>query len=293
MPEDVDVRIGDIRDVTAVRSAMKGMDAVVHLAALLHVLDPPLSMRKEYERVNVDGTAAIMEAAARAGTKRVVYFSTISVYGGLRGEILSEASPTRPDTFYAMTKLEAEKIILGASAAAGKVNGTVLRCGAIYGARLKGNYQQLVQALAKGRFIPVGDGTNRRTILYVDDAARAALLAVGHPVAAGKIFNVSDGQFHTIREIISAICLALGRKPPAVSVPLGLARCVAGTLDGAAQLIGRKPAFGARLKKYTEDVAVSSERIRMELGFAPEFDLVAGWREAITGMRALGTLPLG
>jgi UDP-glucose 4-epimerase len=129
-------------------------------------------------------------------------------------------SPTHPDTFYAKTKRAAEQIVLNARDPNGQPLGTVLRLGAVYGSRIKGNYEQLTHALARNRFIPIGDGLNRRTLVYDKDVGRAAALAVFHPAAAGRIFNVTDGKFHTLNEIIESICSALGRKPPWLSLPL-------------------------------------------------------------------------
>src|SRR5262245_36479034 len=89
-PEGVDVRLGDIMDAAAVESAMQQVAVVFDLAALLHMVDPPASMRGDYERINVKGTEIVVDAARRAGVNRVVFFSTIAVYGRNRGEILTE-----------------------------------------------------------------------------------------------------------------------------------------------------------------------------------------------------------
>ena len=199
---------------------------------------------------------------------------------------MTEDIPAKPDTFYAKTKLAAERIVLDAKRADGQPLGTVLRFAAIYGPRIKGNYQRLVQALARGRFIPIGDGRNRRTLIYDRDVVRAALLAVQHPKAAGKVYNVSDGHFHTLREIIATICQAIGRNPPRLSLPVGPARFFAGLLENSLQLVGRKSPIGLEtIDKYTEDIAVSSQRIQNELGFKPQYDLESGWEETIREMR--------
>ena len=87
----------------------------VHMAALLHIVNPPPELREKYERVNIGGTAMVVEAAIKAGVKRVVLFSTIAVYGPSEGRVLNEMSPTHPDTFYAQTKCTAEQIVLNAS----------------------------------------------------------------------------------------------------------------------------------------------------------------------------------
>ncbi len=286
LPKGVEVRVCDITDRPAVESAMQGVDVVIHLAALLHAVDPSWELRGDYERVNVEGTATVVQEALRAGVKRLVFSSTIAVYGSNGGQVLTENSPPYPETLYARTKLAAERIVLEAKRLGGEPFGVVLRLGAVYGSRVKGNYRRLLCSLARGRFIPVGQGLNSRTLIYERDAARAVALAAKHPMAAGRIYNVSDGRLHTLRQIIATICEALGRTPPRMALPLGPVRLVAGMFEGTAKLLGyRSPIGKAMVAKYTEDIAVSSERIQMDLGFAPKFDLATGWRETIQEMR--------
>ena len=76
-PQNAEILTGDVNDQVAVQSAMQGVDAVVHVAALLHIVNPPPELREKYERVNIGGTATVVEAAIKAGVKRVVLFSTI------------------------------------------------------------------------------------------------------------------------------------------------------------------------------------------------------------------------
>ena len=195
-------------------------------------------------------------------------------------------SPTHPDTFYAQTKRAAEQIVLNTRGADGQPLGAVLRLGAVYGSRIKGNYERLTHALARHRFIPIGSGSNRRTLVYDKDVGRAAVLAVSHPAAAGRVFNVTDGGFHTLNEIIESICSALGRKSQRLSLPVGPTRFAAGVLEDGARLFGHNsPVNRSTIDKYTEDIAVESKRIREELGFVPEYDLVTGWQETIREMR--------
>ncbi|OGP85215.1 MAG: UDP-glucose 4-epimerase [Deltaproteobacteria bacterium RBG_16_58_17] len=287
---------------------MRGVDAIVHLAALLHIVNPPPELREKYERVNVGGTATVVEAAIKEGVKRVVLFSTIAVYGPSDGCVFNEMSPTHPDTFYAQNKCAAEQIVLNARVADGQPLGTVLRLGAVYGSRVKGNYERLTRALAgnlgtgnlgtRSRipgnsghfprlpFIPVGNGLNRRTLVYDKDVGRAAALAVSHPAAAGRVFNVTDGEFHTLNEIIESICSALGRKPPRLSLPVGPTRTLIGLIEKGSNAIGIKPPVTkAIIDKYTEDIAVDGSLIQKELGFIPQYDLKAGWEETIREMQ--------
>jgi len=276
---------GDVSDVATVRRAAEGARAIVHLAALLHVVDPPHSMRAEYERVNVGGTAAVMDAAKTEGVSRVVLLSTIAVYGNQPQVLLNEDSPTHPDTFYGETKLQAEHVALAARGDDGRRLSTVLRSAAVYGPSVKGNYQRLVRALARHRFVPIGPGDNRRTLVHEQDLAAATVLAAEHSAAAGRIYNVSDGHVHALRDIIAAMCAALGRRAPRWHAPVGPARVA---LRVGSVIDRRLPAM---LNKYLEDVAVDGSRIQDELGFRPATVLLEGWRATVAEMRRSGALP--
>jgi len=167
----------------------------------------------------------------------------------------------------------------------------VLRLGAVYGSRIKGNYERLTHALARHLFIPVGNGLNRRTLIYDKDVGRAAVLAVSHPDAAGRVFNVTDGAFHTVRDVIAAVCAALGRTPPRFSLPLPPIRLAAGLVEGVSRIIGFQPPIDrATIDKYTEDIAVDGSLIQRELGFVPRYDLATGWKETVEEMRRNGTI---
>ena len=289
LPADVDVRVGDVTDDRAVEAALAGVSWVFHLAARLHVVNPPPEMRAEYERINVGGTACVVRAAERAGVDRVVFFSTIAVYGPSHGALLSEASPVRPDTIYGVTKVAAEAVVRGARSASGQPIGTILRVAAVYGPRVQGTYRRLLDALARRRFVPVGSGRNRRTLVFEDDVPRAAVAAAEHPAAAGEIFNVTDGQVHELRGIIDAMCAALGRRAPALAVPPPAARTAAWIVDRARRVMGNdRDAAQSAVDKYLEDVAVEGTRIQQRLGFSPRWDLARGWQETVRRLRTGG-----
>jgi UDP-glucose 4-epimerase len=286
LPAEVDVRRGDVTSARDVRDAMAGVDRVFHLAALLHIVNPPPDLRAGYTRVNVDGTRTVVEAAAGAGVRRVVFFSTIAVYGPSRGAMLDETTVPAPDTIYGETKRAAELIVLAAQDAAGRRIGTVLRLAAVYGPRVKGNYRRLLVALARRRFVPVGAGGNRRTLVFEEDAARAAALAAAHDEAGGAIYNVTDGRVHEVRQIVEAICAALGRRPPGLALPLPAARLAARAVD----VVRRGGSARAALDKYLEDVAVDGSKLRQQLGFTPACDLPSGWQRTVQVLRERGDL---
>lgn len=288
----VTAMVGDVTDADAVARAVRGAEVVVHLASLLHLVNPPPHMRREYERVNVTGTAVVAEAARSEGVSRLVIVSTIAVYGKGQVATIDEDSAPAPDTIYGETKLAAERIALEARRHDGAPLSTVLRSAAVYGPRIKGNYRRLVQALARRRFVPIGRGENRRTLVYETDLASAVALSAVHPAAAGRIYNVSDGDVHRLRTIIDAISTALGRRAPRWHLPVSPIRAslaLASALDR-----GRRLPLGlSTLDKYLEECAVRASRIQDELGFRPRITLERGWRETVELMRKNGEIAAG
>jgi UDP-glucose 4-epimerase len=278
IPESVEIVCGDITDCQLIRRAVQGTDVIFHLAAKLHVNNPSSDLKNEYVRVNVEGTRCLARAAQEAGAGRLVFFSTINVYGPTQpGQILDDDSPLHPDSLYAETKAQAEEIVrdIGAS--------VVLRVAAVYGPRMKGNFPRLLHALRKRRLALIGNGSNRRTLVYIEDLCRAAILTAEHGAAKGQTYNVTDGSIHTLREIIDAMSDALGQPPPRLHLPKSTVRFAAAVLEDSFTLIGKSSPIGrSTVDKLTEDVAVSGTKIQYQLGYQPQYDLRAGWRETIS-----------
>jgi nucleoside-diphosphate-sugar epimerase len=283
LPSAVEVVTGDISDGDVVRKAVEGATYVFHLAAKLHINNPSASLAGEYRNTNVEGARIVAEASRDAGVSRLVFFSSIAVYGPTTpGEVLHEDSPALATSLYGSTKCDAEEILLSMRRRSDdEPLAVILRIAGVYGSRIKGNYRELVRWLRRGVFVPIGPGFNRRTLVYEEDVADAALLAAMHPAAAGRIYNVTDGDVHTFREIVAVICDVLDRRPPDLHVPTSVARVCARVLDSGLSLVGRTGMAGPLVDKLVEDMAVNGRRIQDELGFRPRFDLRNGWEATI------------
>ena len=286
----VELASGDITRPDTVAAAMPDIDVVIHLAALLHVVNPPAGHEQRYRTINVDGTRHVAEAAAAAGVRRLVLASTTAVYGPTGGQPASEDTAPAPDSWYAESKLEAERVARAVGRQSG-VEVVILRLSAVYGPRVRGNYRRLLRAMARGRFVSIGPGRNRRSLVADTDAARAFELAARHPAAAGQTFNVADGPAHTVDEILAAMAAAVGRRRPRWHLPAGLARIAAEAGDIAGGVVGRRPGLRPSIEKYLEESAVEASRIVDVLGFRPELDLADGWRMTAESLRATGELP--
>lgn len=291
IPEKVECIIGNILDLEALMRATEGVDIVVHMASLLHMNNPSAEMIRQIERVNISGTSNVVKACLESQVKRVVLFSSISVYGNDIAQEVCEATSTAPGNLYARTKLEAEKMILSARAENGTAIGTVLRLAAVYGSRVKGNYRTLVEAIARGRFIQIGAGRNLRTLIYDRDVGQAALLAAIHPKAPGQIFNVTDGHPCAMSEIVNTISRILRKKTLTMEIPIIPILVLVRFIDKISSLLHLKAhGYELMIRKYFEESNVSGKKIQVDLGFRPEYDLVRGWAEAIMEMKNQGLI---
>lgn len=272
---------GDILDPKAVSLAMKNIDAVFHLAAKLHDTKG-LSLEDAYLKTNVKGTRLLVNAARAAGVKRFIFFSTINVYGTSGpNQCFDESSPVCPGEIYSRSKLEAEKIILGAGQCTPGFSVVILRVAAVYGKRMKGNYNLLIRYLRKGGFLFLGSGKNQRTLIFDKDLAKASLKVLEHPEVTGKIYNITDGEVHTFQAIVHSMCQAMGRKPLFIKIPEFIIQKLMGLKHKEIKSNPLNRFLNAAAKQM-ESLAVSGEKLQKQLDFIPEYDLDKGWRCVIS-----------
>lgn len=277
LPTETEIIKGDLRDEDVLKKACEDAEWIFHFAAKLHINNPDEKLKAEYQTVNVEATKNLVKFS-RGICRKFIFASTINVYGtSENSEIFDETSDLNPNGIYAETKAEAETFVLEA-------NGTVLRLAAVYGSQMKGNFPRLVKVIKKGRFVFIGKGDNRRTLVHQTDVVKAAILCAESEISDGKIYNVTDGKVHTLREIVEAIAKALDTKTPKIKLPIGLIKPAVAIADNLSKLVGKNLNLSNMLEKLNEDLAVDGKKIQKELGFKPEFDLQKGWKNVINGM---------
>ncbi|MBI5946276.1 MAG: NAD-dependent epimerase/dehydratase family protein [Chloroflexi bacterium] len=195
---DVDLIEGDLRNASHVTEAVRGVNVIFHEAAFVSV---PESMEKPQEcfDVNITGTSALFEAARKAGVQRVVIASSAAVYGDSEAYPLSEETPLRQLSPYAVSKRVDEMYAelftnqFGLEVAA-------LRYFNVYGPRQRPDSMYaaavpiFIRRMLDGKPITIfGDGGQTRDLINVRDVVQANLLASEHPAAPGQIFNVCTG----------------------------------------------------------------------------------------------------
>lgn len=209
--KDIEFYQGSLLDFEAIRMAMSGIEAVLHLAAIADVKD--VYEDPHYaESINVRGTANVLEAARRSKLKRVVYGSTTWVYSEVSEQYVDEQTPLRaPAHLYTATKIASEHYCLSYNKLYG-LPVTILRYGIPYGPRARDGAVVPIfvgKALRGEPLTIAGDGGQFRKFVYVEDLAEGNVLAL-RSVAAGKVYNLDGNERVTIKQIAETIQRIIG-----------------------------------------------------------------------------------
>lgn len=171
-----EVGIFDLSTNVVPMELMAGIDTIFHLAGRAHALAETQQDEQQYFSINTDGTRTLLAAAKKAGVRKFVFASSIKAIdeGGVK--IRDETSACHPTTPYGKSKLAAEHLVINGGYVPEPV---VLRLSMVYGCSHKGNLPRMVEAIAKGRFPPLPELGNRRSMVHVEDVVQALLLAGG------------------------------------------------------------------------------------------------------------------
>ena len=284
-PDSVRLFQGSLADSQVLRDAAKGVEAVFHAAAKVHSIPRSPQEEAEFFEVNVQGTDNLLRACATPALGAFVFFSTIAVYGTGEGQPLSEESPLKPENAYAHSKVEAEQRVREFRFPGG-ARPTVFRMSLVYGEGEGGNFSRMIRAIDAGRFVFIGDGSTRKSMIYVGDVARSALLAAESPQAQGETFVLSDPEPYTVREVSGTIARHLGVRAPRWRVPPSLLRVGGRVLRAAGATLGFRPIFTDEdVGKLMTDSICETSGIRAKLGFEPHFAMDEGVRRTVEWYR--------
>ncbi len=250
---DVEVIEGDIRDLDACRAAARGMDYILHKAALASVpasvADPLYS-----NAVNITGALNMLTAAREAGAWRFVLASSSSVYGDGPEPVKTESSQMRPLSPYALGKLAGEQYCRVFFSLFG-LETVCLRYFNVFGPRQDPNSEyaavipKFITALLAGkRPVIYGDGLQTRDFVYVGDIVRANILACSQPTAAGGVFNIACDRGTSLLELLDEIKAVCGNsvEPEFAPARIGDVRHSRADIGLARKHLGFEPAFQFR-----------------------------------------------
>jgi nucleoside-diphosphate-sugar epimerase len=246
--------------------ALSSIDAVIHLAARVHVTQEsaadPLA---EFRRVNLHGTRRLIQSALDTGVKRFVFLSTIGVNGNstTEGNAFSAHDTPAPHNPYSESKLQAEQALLALTEGTAMQH-VIIRAPLVYGPANPGNALRLFCAVHKRRPFPFASVHNRRSLIYVGNLADVLSLCSAQPLARG-LYLVSDRQDVSTPELIGRIAVAFGVPPRLFPFPPTL-------MFAAAGLLGKRDV----VERLIGSLAVDSSKIVRDLGWKPPYSMEEG-----------------
>ena len=266
----VEVVRGDIRDLEALKSAMTGVEHVLHLAAEISVVKS-LEEPGFVNEVNVGGTLNVLVAARDGGVKRVVMASSCAIYGDTGSRPQKEDLVPRPLSPYGASKIAGEYYMSVFHTVYG-IETVRLRYFNVFGPRQNPGSQyaavipKFLDRILKGQELRIyGDGEQTRDFVYVENVARANYLACTAPDAPGGVFNIAGEESVSVNDLARRLIALSGREVQIVHDPpiVGEIKYSASDITQARRVLGYKPAvgFGEGLKRTFDHFAAKAGAI--------------------------------
>ncbi len=277
---------GDIRDKAAVERAVKGIDAVYHLAACYRQAGIRDSV---YRAVNVEGTRNVLEAALRHNVQRVIHCSTVGVHGHIARPPADESAPFNPGDPYQESKLEAEMLARQFHERHG-LPVVIVRPTGIYGpGDLR--FLKLFRAIRRRKFIMLGSGRTLYHMTYISDLIAGLKLCGNGDGILGECFIIGGEESVSLERLVGMIAAELGVEVSGRRLPLGPFYLLALACEKICVPLGiEPPLYRRRLDFFSKDRAFDISKAKTVLGYRPQVDLKRGLHLTAVWYREKGYL---
>ena len=266
---------GDILDAENYAGTLRGIDVVVHLAAMAHFVPRTKDEAALFWKVNLEGTKTLIAAAAEQGVRRFIYVSTVAVLSPSGGGT---------ESAYADSKRAAEREVLGIG---DRIEVVVVRPTTVYGPNDRGNVYKLIHWVDRGLPAIIGSGENRKSLVYSMNLAHALFFLSEHG-KSGEVYVVTDGIDLSMSDIVRAIAGSLGRKYRWPPIPISMVNKVAAINEWGAERFGLPRLFGGdTIAKFTEETVYDPSSL-FSLGFKPLYGFNEGIQETVRWYRLSG-----
>lgn len=271
----VEIAHVDVRRPASLLKAMAGVDIVFHCAGVIH----PKAVSDLYA-VNTRGTENMLRAAVAEGVGKFVYVSSISAQGVIDDDqLMAEDQPCRPESDYGRSKYLAEQLVTECRKTHGFAT-IIVRPPIMYGPGQPARWTRLMRMVKRGTPLVFGDGHNLRSMVYIDNAISALLLAEGNPAATGQTYYIGDQRPYTTLEVLETIASVLRVRFRPIRIPVIAARAC----ETAARVLSKMDLYSTELHAVGESyktIACGISKAKKELGYEPEVSLQLGMQTTI------------
>lgn len=281
--ERIEPVVGDVTEPRSLAPLFDGLDGTVDMIHTAGVIHP--ARVADFEAVNADGTRAVVEAASRAGVRRLVHVSSNSPFGtnAHPGDRFRTDEPYAPYYGYGRSKMHAELAVLDAVERG--LDAVIVRPPWFYGPHQPPRQTTFFRMVRTGRFPVFGRGDQMRSMVYVDNLVQGVVRAELVSTEAGLGWWIADARPYTVTEIVETVGRALVDEgfevaPNRLRLPDLVAR-LAELADSTLQRSGRYQQQVHVLGEMNKNIACDISGARRELGYDPEVELYEGMRRSI------------
>lgn len=264
--------IGDVRVQEEMDAMLKGSDVVVLLAAQHRDDVSPISL---YYDTNVGGMRVTLNAMEKNGIKRLIFFSSVAVYG-LNKKNPNEEHPADPFNHYGKSKWQAEEVLQEWYKSHPDWNIDIVRPTVIFGERNRGNVYNLLHQIQSGHFLMVGKGENKKSMAYVGNIVAFVKFMIENVKEGYNVFNYIDKPDTNMNDLVALVSEVLNKHIPATHFPYWMGMMGGYCFDLLAKITGKKLAVSSvRVKKFCATTQFDSTKA-MSSGFIPPYTLKEG-----------------
>ncbi len=264
--------IGDVREQAQMDEQLKGADVVVLLAAQHRDDVTPTSL---YYDTNVGGMKVTLNAMEKNGIKRLVFFSSVAVYG-LNKKNPNEEHPADPFNHYGKSKWQAEEVLQEWYKTHPDWNINIIRPTVIFGERNRGNVYNLLKQISSGKFLMVGKGDNVKSMAYVGNIVAFVKFMIDNCTTGYNVFNYIDKPDTNMNDLVALVEKVLKKNIPSTHFPYWMGMLGGYCFDILAKITGKKfTVSSVRVKKFCAVTQFDSTKA-MNSGFVPPYTLQEG-----------------
>ena len=264
--------VGDVRDQACMDEKLQDTDCVILLAAQHRDDVHPTSL---YYETNVGGMEKTLKAMEKNGVKRIVFYSSVAVYG-LNKKNPNEEHPADPFNHYGKSKWQAEVVLQEWYKTHPDWNINIIRPTVIFGERNRGNVYNLLKQIASGKFLMVGNGNNKKSMAYVGNIVAFTKFLIENKTTGYNVYNYIDKPDFNMNELVGHVSKVLNKHIPTTHFPYWLGMLGGYGFDLLAKITGKKLTVSSvRVKKFCATTEFDATKVK-ETGFKAPYTLGEG-----------------